>query len=228
MSKDFKKNEDPPIEVAALYDKILQQLITEATSAALDDIAVFNTATASHKEVLNVRSDYLAQMSELKIKLEKEKTTISNGRVKDNLETRRRLEREIIDLESSISELDAQFVPAAEGEISAAKVRIHATVQPVVTRVKAVYQVRLNALFAEAAEIQASFRQAVLMMEKQPELNVIPVSEISWLTAFDTSGALSSRNEIEVALEAHIRAEAMRPNWKPSTASQIVSAGVQE
>jgi chaperonin GroEL (HSP60 family) len=139
---DAKKN----VVQKRLSQKMAEEMISALRSASSSDFDVFKSEMESLESIKGMRADFLTQLEDKQVALTKQKmiSTGSKAAIKFNLETRRRLEREIAEIESSVSELDKEFLPAVEANIKDISEKISLTLMSAIVEGKKPYQIRFN------------------------------------------------------------------------------------
>lgn len=209
----MKKNENEASskKELSLYEQMANTIILDAERVAEEDIKLFEAAINRRDEILVLCADYRKKLDDKRISLSDEKsiTAGTNVKIKDSMEARRGLEREISELEATICDLESKFLPTAESAIKDAQEKVYAGLFGIIIREKNICQTRLDGLFAEAADIISSFQEAVLQVSKTPAFNSTLLREaLSWLTGLDTEKAPQSA--VAFGVQAILRAEIMK------------------
>lgn len=200
-------------KAASLLELIANEIITEVTRIAANDIAALKFAIDRLETTRGIRADYLTQLEAKKAESENMKKIDTgsdvktlNSKIQAGIKKRRALQDDIHILEDLLAEIDQNVLPETETALNNSVHQVHAALEPEILKIKVIYQQRVNALFSEATAIMVAFSKAVSLVRARPEFNMIKFSSIDTLIEFNVDQAPSR----DIAFRLEAREERLR------------------
>ena len=133
-----------------LKEKMFSELMTEIQSGATMEIAAFQRAKTKMEEIEDLRKQYVDAAENLREKAKvKPSTGMNVENIKNRVESKNQVTRELRETEDAIKEIDENFLPGATEELSMATDQLYAYVQPTIFRHKKAWQNKIDKLCEE-------------------------------------------------------------------------------